>query len=118
MRLPVDTNAGLKKCLFCSNSKNGVCESMPIEITDNRYELSEGIVQEAVKELVDIPQTIFDAIEDLVPKKHRSHLIEILEGCEPDIVSDIAGVIIGVIENRLEVKVSLSDTEFCCKNWR
>ena len=44
MRLPVDTNAGLKKCQFCSNFRNGVCDAMPVEVTDNRYELVEGIV--------------------------------------------------------------------------
>lgn len=119
MRLPVDTNAGLKKCLFCSNFRNGVCEAMPVEVTDNRYELVEGIVQEALKEGVDIPNTVFKAISDLVPKRYHSRLFEVLENCEPDILSDVADVIIGVLERRLEIKASISpDTEFCCKNWR
>ena len=119
MRLPVDTNAGLKKCMYCSNFIDGVCKAVPIEVTDNRYELMEGIVQEALKECVDIPKTIFDAIEDLIPKRYHSRLFEILEGREPDILSDVADSIIGVLERRLEVDASLSpDTEFYCKNWR
>ena len=118
MRLPVDTNAGLKKCLFCSNFRNGVCEAMPVEVTDNRYELVEGIVQEALKEGADVPKTVFNAVSELVPIKYRTRLMKILEECEPDILSDVADVIIGVLERRLEIKASISpDTEFCCKNW-
>lgn len=59
MRLPVDTNAGIKKCLFCSYFRNGVCEAMPVEVTDNRYELTEGIIQEALKEGAEVSKTVF-----------------------------------------------------------
>ena len=72
-----------------------------------------------MKEGADVQNTGFKAISDLVPIKYRARLMEILEECEPDILSDVADVIIGVLERRLEIKASISpDTEFCCKNWR
>ena len=118
MHLCVDRNADLKKCLFCSNFQKGVCEAMPVEVVTNEYELTEGILQEALKE-IDIVTKIGDLVEEFVPKTRMSALGEKLEYHENDLLSDIADIVFQVVKNKLKISATVSpDTEFYCKNWR
>ena len=118
MRLPVDRNADLKKCLFCSNYINGQCEGLSVEITTNEYELIEGHFQEALKE-IDIVTKIGDIVEEFVPKTRMSALGDKLEYHENDLLSNIADAVFQVVKNKLKISAKVSpDTEFYCKNWR
>lgn len=113
-----DKNADLKKCFFCSNFKNGKCESMPVEVITNEYELTEGILQEAFKE-IDIVTKIGNLVEEFVPKTRMKALGEKLEYHENDLLSDIADIAYQVFKNKLTVTAEVTpDTEFYCKNWR
>lgn len=118
MRLCVDRNAGLKKCLYCSNFRNGECQEVPVTVITNEYELTEGILQEALKD-IDIVTKIGDIVEPFVPKTRMKALGEHLEYHENDLLSDIADIVFQVVKNRLEISAKVTpDTEFYCKNWR
>lgn len=118
MRLCVDRNADFKKCLYCSNYVNRQCVAMPIEVTTNEYELTEGILQEALKD-IDIVTKIGDIVEEFVPKTRMSALGEKLEYHENDLLSNIADAVFQVLMNKLVISTTVStDTEFYCKNWR
>lgn len=118
MRLLVDINADAKKCLYCSNYVSGECEGLPVTISTNEYELTEGILQEALKE-IDLVTKIGDMIEPFVPKTRMKAIGEKLEYHENDLLSDIADIVYQIVKNKLNISAKVTpDTEFYCKNWR
>ena len=118
MRLPVDRNADLKKCLFCSSYINGQCEGLPVEVTDNRYELLEGHIQEVLKE-ANIDKTVLDLVKNFVPKTKQNNLADWLESNMDILIDSIVNAVYQTIENKLDISAKVSpDTEFYCKNWR
>ena len=118
MRLCVDRNAGLKKCLYCSNYVSGECKGIPYVFTDNRYALLEGHIQEVLKE-ADIDKTVIDLVKDFVPKSKHNTLTNWVESNSDILIDAIVNAVYQTIENKLEVAVSVTpDTEFYCKNWR
>ena len=118
MRLPVDRNADLKKCLFCSDYVSGECKGIPCEFTDNRYELLEGHLQEVLKE-ANLEKTVFGLVKNFVPNSKHNTLMDWLESNSDILIDGVVDAVYKTIENKLEVKVSVTpDTEFYCKNWR
>lgn len=118
MRLCVDRNADLKKCLYCSNFRDGECQEIAVTIETNQFELTEGILQEALKD-IDIVTKIGDIVEPFVPKTRMKDLGAKLEYHENDLLSDIADIVYQVFMNRLKISAKVTpDREFCCKNWR